>query len=206
MSGVAIVVGGSSSVKEEYATARHLCAGARIGYQALVVNDMIPEFEDYIDHAVTLHPVKLKRDPPHWLRSRAERGLPPPGDVWCHRDDHKDVVTRVVKDHWSGSSGLFAVKIALYELGCDRVILCGVPMTEAGKHFNSERPWKACPMFARYWNAHIAELGPYVRSFSGWTREILGPVTLDFLLQHRNGSALPVAARVAPGAAAGLQP
>ena len=202
---VAVVVGGANCVYEEYAAAKAMCDSAGIAYQTIVVNDMIPAFNDHLDHAVTLHPQKLKRDEPKWLVARAQRGLNHPGEVWSHRNDNvADAVTRICKDHWLGSSGLFATKIAIFELRCDRVLLCGIPMTVQASHFLRGKLWRACPMFTKYWEQHHVELVPYVRSFSGYTRDLLGPVTLDFVLGNRNGSALAVAAHVGSGAAATL--
>src|ERR1700686_3647474 len=107
-SGVGLVIGGADCVYEEFIAARAMCHEVGISYQTFVVNDMIPVFEGYIDHAVTLHPQKLTRDDPKWLVGRARRGFLPPGEVWAHRNGNcADAVTRDCADHSQDPSWLF---------------------------------------------------------------------------------------------------
>ena len=182
---VAVVVGGADCVLAEYVRAEKLCEEAGIGFVTLVINDMIAEFQDRIDHAVTVHPdAKL----PLWLDERQRNCLPAPANVWAHRAGNR--VTRVCPQ-WgsgaSGSSGLLAVKIALLELGCDRVILCGVPMTAEANHYKRLKRWDAVDNFRTEWQARQSELALYVRSWSGWTAELFGMPTLDFVKFQQEG-------------------
>ena len=178
---VAVIVGGADCVLAEYVEAERLCAEAGVDFTTLVINDMIAEFQDHVDHAVTLHPdARLNQ----WLDERQKNCLPAPANVWAHRkaDIGVNMVTRVCPEWGKGSSGLLAVKIALQELGCDRIILCGVPMTMEGGHFKRKQPWKAVTNnFRAEWQARQSELAPYVRSWSGWTAELFGVPTLDFV-------------------------
>ena len=187
VSRVAVVVGGADCVLAEYAKVERLCEEACINFTTLVINDMIAEFQDRIDHAVTLHPdVRLNV----WLEERQKNCLPPPANVWAHRETDVGVnmVTRVCPEWGKGSSGLLAVKIALRELSCDRIILCGVPMTMEGGHFKRKQPWKAVTNnFRAEWQARHSELAPYVRSWSGWTAELFGVPTLDFIKFQQEG-------------------
>jgi hypothetical protein len=171
--GVAVVIGGAECVHRDYAALRALIPACdfmwhndRLNY--FVCNDMIAEFAQPIDHAVTLHPHKLRG----WLRERRARHGLDVARAWCHR---QNVVgfTGYATD-WHGSSGLFAVKIAREELRHDRIILCGVPMTVQGGHFRRRQRWVACHGFRPAWERRLPELRPFVRSMSGWTLEILG--------------------------------
>jgi hypothetical protein len=184
---VAVIVGGADCVLAEYVKAEKLCIEAGINFTTLVINDMIAEFQDRIDHAVTLHPdVRLNV----WLEERQKNCLPPPANVWAYReaDVGVNMVTRVCPEWGKGSSGLLAVKIALRELSCDRVILCGVPMTMEGGHFKRKQPWKAVTNnFRAEWQARHSELAPYVRSWSGWTAELFGVPTWDFVKFQQEG-------------------
>lgn len=75
----------------------------------------------------------------------------------------------------SGSSGLFAAKVALIDLGFDNVVFCGVPMTKT-PHFwdNTKVDWRAAEGFARQWLTVPIEYRSRMKSMSGWTKEILG--------------------------------
>lgn len=170
-----IVIGGAEGVFDEYEQAKDLYI--RIPFITLVTNSTIENFPDHIDHAVTLHPdVKLTK----WLELRARNGLSPPTTIWSHRQGIQnrrrtyDVVKidRFMSDR-GGSVGLLAVDVAI-RLGCDRVVLCGVPLTREAGHFKRRRPWLAADKYHRAWLAACPELAPVVRSFSGWTAELFG--------------------------------
>jgi hypothetical protein len=170
MRSVAIIVGGAAGAYEEAVAATRACSRfipPLLGVEDFVCNDMIAEWPWLIAHAVTLHPHKM----PGWLRERRARELPAPERLWCHRGSVAGF-TDWTRD-WAGSSGLFAVKIAR-ELGHERVILAGVPMTVQGGHFRRRQRWTAAFGFRPAWERRRAELAPYVRSMSGWTQEIFG--------------------------------
>ena len=177
----AVVMCGGGDPFAEYALAKDLCAKAYsvLSTPARTVtifagNDMIEKFPEYVENAVTLHPDKLKL----WLSGRRAAGLNEPEKVWAHRN-YEGAVTHWTRD-WSGSTGLFCVKVAR-ELGFVHIILCGVHMTVEGNHFVREQPWNAALNFRRGWTAHMKELKPYVRSYGGWTREHLGEPTEEWL-------------------------
>ena len=80
----------------------------------------------------------------------------------------------------SGSSGLFGIKIAL-EDGHDRVVLAGIPMTREAAHFQRGQPWVQIGEFTSAWTLMKPKLIGRVKSFSGWTREMLGAPTKEWL-------------------------
>src|SRR5579859_7688731 len=81
MRDVAIVVGGSLQVFEEYEQAKTLVESAGKTFEVFCVNDMIAAFPHHIDHAVTLHPEKFGL----WCSERLRAGLPGLTRVWGHR-------------------------------------------------------------------------------------------------------------------------
>lgn len=180
---IAVVMCGGGDPLEEWAIAKSMCERAGKNVSIFAGNDMIEHFPEQIDHAVSLHPDKLKL----WLPRRKAAGFNDPPKVWAHRN-YEGAVTHWTRD-WSGSTGLFCVKIAR-ENGFTHIVLCGVHMTVEGNHFVRKQPWNAAHGFRRGWIARIPELRPYVRSLGGWTKEELGEPTDDWLRgdivdQHR---------------------
>jgi hypothetical protein len=184
---IALVVGGSERVWEEYAAAKALCTGLAV--TTFVTNSAIAEFPDHIDHAVTLHPYEAKLG--RWLTERNSRGLNRPARIWSKppelplirrrgADYRWPHVTDTSQAPWGISSGTFAVKIAR-ELGFAKIILAGVPLTEAGGHFKRHRIWKWAPTPQRQCAQQLDELKPFVRSMSGWTLEQFGLPGRDWL-------------------------
>src|SRR6185369_2578670 len=173
---VAIVMCGGGDPFAEYAQAQAMCAEAGKNASVFAGNDMIELFPHDIDHAITLHPEKLQL----WLPRRRASGFNVPPKVWAHQ--LRNNVTHWTRD-WSGSTGLFCVKIAR-ECGFVHIVLCGVHMTVEGDHFVRKQPWNSALGFQRGWNARVPELRAYVRSFGGWTREQLGEPTVEWLRQE----------------------
>ena len=148
------------------------------GFECAVLdaNDAIAAYAGPLGHAISLHPWKLQG----WLKARAsqwpffDRPL-----RWTHSEGEEGADRKLeIRRKRSGSSGLFAVQVAQH-LGCERIVLCGVPM-DGGPHFRGPpAEWEAWRRdFAGYreawrdWSEH-GEL-ENVRSMSGWTRELCG--------------------------------
>lgn len=138
-----------------------------------VVNDMLGRWPLRIDYGCTLHPDKLGE----FLRGR--RG-PLPYQIWSHRA-HKNAQRRTTD--WAGSSGLFAVKV-LREENFDAIVVAGVPMVDKAGHIVRKETWPNANMFRGGWKKRFGEIEPYVRSMSGWTMELLGPPTPEWLSAH----------------------
>jgi len=168
---VALIIGGSEQVKNEHGRALALCGNLRVTH--FLVNDQIALWDATEAEGVTLHPPKL----PGWLNTRTAAGLPPLRAVWSiHAAPGVDCVT----SEWRGSSGLFAVKVAM-ECGFRRIVLCGVPMEPGAGHVVRHRSWPEARTFHRGWQSHRALIAPVARSCSGWTQRLLGDVTAEWL-------------------------
>lgn len=119
-----------------------------------------------------------------WVASRAAKGFPA-APLYTHDLRHAPdgaIATAYCfpgQEH-SGSSGMFAAKVALIDLGFDRAVLCGIPMSPMA-HFHGETHWLerngASPLPDRYlkrWRYVPAEYRDRIRSMSGATRDLLG--------------------------------
>lgn len=144
-------------------------------------NDAGAEWPGELAAWVSLHPEYL--DIKGWRQKRAERGYPPAkryiGHLEWQRRGRKNPDWLEFSDYRfpgqerSGSSGLFAAKVALIDLGFDRAVFCGVPLTHS-PHFFDSKVWP----FAHSYQEIIETLDPQyrarLRSMSGWTRDFLG--------------------------------
>jgi hypothetical protein len=164
----AIVLGGANTVWDDAEAALNMFTPDL----TIAVNDIGTRWAGHIDHWVTLHPEKMAG----WIRARNARGFPGGFVTWSHKGGHLD---RRSAD-WAGSSGLFAVKIAL-ELGCTHVVACGVPMEPDKGHFFDKSTWNDAHQFRRGWERRREEIAPFVRSMSGWTKGLLGEPSPQWL-------------------------
>jgi hypothetical protein len=78
----------------------------------------------------------------------------------------------------SGSSSLLGVWAGL-ELGYDRIVMCGCPLigkNTFGRDYNKQ--------YARGWVHACNRIKPFVRSMSGWTRDLIGKPTKEWIYGH----------------------
>lgn len=128
-----------------------------------------------VDHWATMHPELF----PMWLKQRAAAGHPPAGKLWYARHRISKVESTPIES-WGGSSGLLCVAVA-FELGCERIVLAGVPMVKNMRHYDDKNPWIEARQYWPAWERRMATLRTRVRSLSGWTLEQLGAPTGEWL-------------------------
>jgi hypothetical protein len=87
----------------------------------------------------------------------------------------------VVPERWPGSSGLYAVQIALTEMQCAAAILCGMPLDHEAGHFDRPGPWSDTAHFRQGFGQALPTIGGRVRSIGGWTAELFGSPTAAWL-------------------------
>lgn len=177
----ALILGGAQCVWQDAVNALRLFTPDAV----FAVNDMIAEWPGRLDYAVSLHPDKLSV----FVRAREQHGYSSGFQTWAHKASARDGVQKTTAD-WRGSSSLLAVKIAIVEEKFDAVVLAGVPMSKEQGHFKRRKPWTSAEMYRKGWHLHLGEIAPYVRSLSGWTRELLGEPTPTWLSER--GSTLTV--------------
>lgn len=173
----ALVLGGSANVVTEAKAALKLFEPDAV----IAINDMIAAWPDRITHACTLHGDKLY----DWQQARKNAGYNTnyqtiyfdKDTVW---EGTPPKITRQMDFRWpgieTGSSGLYAVKIML-DLGYEKVVLAGVPMSPGGGHFVRKEQWDSCHLFRGAWVGSLYKTLGRVKSMSGWTEEVLGSPT-----------------------------
>lgn len=182
----ALVVGCADSVWNEVEAAQKLAT-----FDAFYVVKMAGiHWDQGYFHWITLHPEYMAR----YRAERAKINLPDSFEIvgplidelglhWEHPCDRR-VSYRWPNMTSSGSSGLFAVKVALDD-GHDRVVLAGVPMERDGNHFARGKTWTQRDCFADAWTQMASKIKPNVRSLSGWTQQLLGAPDTEWLSQAR---------------------
>lgn len=176
---IGLVHGGGRGAMRESNRALCLLADAGAVVRYVCVNDIGAVFPGQLHEWATLHPDKL----PAWEAARAERGHPDVGTRWTvSRSAHVD---RLVRTWTGGSSGLLGVDVALNGLGMDGAVLCGVPMDDRPNDYNPQHAdgWGQFRRFRSAWlRVPVLEvIRPRVRSMSGWTRELLGAPTEEWV-------------------------
>ena len=146
-------------------------------FDVAAVNDAGVEFSGHLSFWATLHQEKFAI----WQRHRAQRRR----DMGClmvSRRKHANTrIDRVVPERWRGSSGLYAVQVAM-TLGYTRMVLCGIPMDKT-PHFFRNEAWQAASRYRLGWKDAVSEIHEHVRSMSGWTRGLLGAPSVEWLTQ-----------------------
>ena len=127
-------------------------------------------------YLATYHPVQL----PEIRAQRAADGCNTDYIVIAHETKWPEVAISLPLQpgERSGSSALLGALAALRE-GYTRIILCGCPMT--GKNANGGD----YDTFQIGWRNKQKFLNDRVRSMSGWTRELLGAPTDEWLTEAR---------------------
>ena len=136
---------------------------------------------------VTLHPEFMD----DYEQQRRNAGLPSDYDIVAPLSTEvgmhgkKGNIARRVSYRYPGmtssaSSGLYAAKVALDD-GFERVILAGVPMDGTIHHFTRGKIWAQRDSFIRGFEKSLPFIKDSVRSMSGYTKEILGAPSPEWL-------------------------
>lgn len=174
----ALVLGGADCVWRDVGDALNL--GEFDGIVAC--NDAGVHWPGPLDAWCSLHSSSLKL----WAARRARLGLPPHPVLYGHEGARTPGSPYRFTDHRfpgqdrSGSSGLFALKVALIDLGFDKAVLCGVPMEQSGAHFFDARAWRGAESHRKGWEQALPQIKDRARSMSGWTRKMLGAPTVEW--------------------------
>lgn len=186
---VALVVGCAEGVWEDVEEARKLG-----DYDAFYVCKMAGiQWDEGFFHWMTLHPEFMAG----YKEERKKLGLPDSYEVTGPLKEECGMhgahpLDRRVSYRWpemtsSGSTGLFAVKVALDTDGHHGIVLAGVPMTSTN-HFLRGKPWPHRDSFIPAWEKAQARIKDRVRSVSGWTREMLGAPTREWVALMREAT------------------
>lgn len=176
MSPVAIILGSAASCLEELEAARAIAPDAPV----VCVNDSFRICPVHPVAFATLHAEKSRR----FLEGLNLSGVRRFAHEQRSRAPH---AFEIVKEKWGGTSGLFAVQIALCELGYHGVILAGVPLDHKfGTSYKMDKGrtrWAGGSeaRYQRNWRRALPFLRARVRSMSGWTLELLGGPSAEWI-------------------------
>lgn len=168
MPAVCIVLGSAKDALAEFERAQAMAPDAPV----VCVNDALRTCPAPALAFATLHPEKRRR----FLDGVALEGV----RLFANeRPAYDSTPWEIVPEKWGGTSGLYAVQIALGELGFAGSIVAGVPIDHKAGTTYARHPQKqwASGNEARYrrgWTKALPAIGARVRSMSGWTQEILG--------------------------------
>jgi hypothetical protein len=183
---IALVLGSASTVWADVERALGLGSYDVV----LACNDMGAAWPGRLDAHVSLHSNHFGI----WLARRRALGHPPARRVvgsaaaFASTPRLPDGITDHVEHRFpgqttTGSSGLFAVKFALDDLGCERAVVCGMPLQTAAGHFHNHAPWTSAEVYQAGWREARPHLAGRVRSLGGWTAELLGTADAEFVSQ-----------------------
>lgn len=182
----ALIFGRGVGVYEEMRDAAFLLVPEKFDY-TIGVGPSVAHYPGKVDAWVWFH-VELF---PELAGVRAKKGYSPAGSYWSIRCTGAGMRPRAsswpvnfIKDPKGGASGLIATYLALYEFECERVVLAGCPMTVEGNQVDTGRPWREATKHRWAWERDRAKLIGKVASMSGWTRELLGYPTTNWLLNQ----------------------
>lgn len=171
MSKRCLILGGALNVFEDVERALDLApfdgviAAKRVGVQ----------WPGRLDAWASLHGDMFIKD----IADRAAAGLPQAVRHFVYEDEpllhdlFERLPYRFEGQTLSGSSGLFAVKVAL-ALGYDRNVLCGMPLVREGGKIEKGPLWDGAQSFRTGFVQARRHIAPFVRSMSGWTKLELG--------------------------------
>lgn len=170
----ALVLGGAKCVHEDIAAALALFTPDVI----VAVKDIGITYPKY-DYWATLHPERLPKE----LGQRRASGLVDPVCIYTYAVrgvGNLGVPIKTLKIT-GGSSGMLGTEVAL--LHAARVVLTGTPLDPKQVHYRRPRKdgWKAAVHYRKVWTDDYPRLKDRVRSMSGWTKELLGAPTKEWL-------------------------
>lgn len=143
----------------------------------LACNDAIALYPGEMHHGVSQHAEKFNG----WLKARADNDYEPPGRLWTseQRANRATLPVETVRGH-GGGSGMLMIHVAR-AVGAKKIVLAGIPMARDYGHAVRKRPWDAARLYQRFWIRDQDDLRRDVRSVSGLTAALLGPITDDWL-------------------------
>lgn len=176
-----LVLGSANCLRADLNRALQLCDF----HGVVAAKDAGTEWRGPLEGWVSLHPDRMALA----RASRARRGYPPAGTHFGHApkksggDEGIDVYYPYLFDgqRQSGSSGLFAVKVALEYFKYDLVVMCGIPLLKDQGRIDGKEHWNGASAFHQGFEQAMPAFKDRVRSMSGWTALRVGQPTPAWL-------------------------
>lgn len=172
----AIVFGRAAGVWDEMVQARKLC-----NFDVVIgTGHAVCDYPGEVHHWVSFHTELLRS---FWVKTRRARGYSEVSNFWTalHSGRARSTLDGIQTiDVNGGSSGLIATMVALGPVNADKVVLCGIPM-QVSPQYDNIVPWREAVNHQAAWKAYLPQLAGRVKSMSGWTRELLGTPTKEWL-------------------------
>lgn len=128
--------------------------------------DSVEKYMGRVDYMATYHPAEI----PQIIERRRKAGGNTDWQVISHeKRPGVDIVTPL-KGKPSGSSAMLGIETAI-KLGHRKIICCGCPL-------DGDRKYES---FRRGWQERIDLIKDKVRSMSGWTRDLVGAPSVEWL-------------------------
>lgn len=170
----ALILGGADCWLEDEKRARQLFTPDLI----IACNHAGRDYPGQVDHWATLH-LELF---PGWIATRRANGLPDAKTLWVRSDKGPVLGFETMRAQtWGGSSGLFCVAVGTH-LGLAPMVLCGIPLRPERAHFDTpKKRWVEATQYRPGWIRHLHQMKGKVKSMSGWTGELLGQPTQEWI-------------------------
>ncbi len=172
---IALCLGGAPSVWADFEEAKRL-VGAR-PHIVIACNDAIPACPDDLDAVATHHPEKLQA----WRDARAAAGFNTDYRVFVAGPWPQMRDAEYAAPVWDGTSGLFCAQVAILTMGASGAICCGTPLDAEAGHIARPGEWSDGRRFRSGWRDAMTAAGGRLRSMCGWTRDVLGAPTEQWL-------------------------
>lgn len=170
-SGTLIIMGSAAGLHDDMIQVKSLWPDAH----RMAVNHTGLLTQEYFEHWASCH-MELGLYRPEWRYGALMSNPDMDGEVTMHSQHECDGDVYKWSKLWDrGSSSMFAVKVGL-ALGCDNIILAGVPLDNSGKfyHFDGPKYKFGYNQMLENWEAESKDWNGRVTSMSGNTRKILG--------------------------------
>lgn len=172
----ALVFGAAGGVWEEIEAAKKLC-----NFDVIVaVKRPGMDYPGYLHHWVSFHGEMFA----DWILKRHKNGYPPAEKYWVssYRGSGFLKVTYPTLNRIAcegGSSGLIGTLVG--RTAATKIVLAGIPLDPERGHFNKSAPWKEALIHREAWKPYFPHLLGHVKSMSGWTQQMLGAPTEEWL-------------------------
>lgn len=172
----ALVLGGAKCVFEDAEKAIQLLGEPDV---VVAVKDIWIEWPK-VDHVATYHIERIPRE----LERRRSLGYEDPKCIWtyAHIRQLKMPLPQKCIKMTGGSSGLLGAYVAIRV--ADKGVLAGIPLDPTMSHFHNRKqgkPWKEGEHYMKQWRQCLPDLKDRIKSMSGYTKELLGEPTVEWL-------------------------